>query len=390
MSASLFFHSLFTVIWWRRLWVMTVKELLQLARDTALAIFLVYGFTLHIYLAGEGISLQLKKAVLVVHDADHSFASRDLIYRFRPPYFYFAGELTDAREGGRLLDQGKAMVMLDIPPRFQESLLQGEPMRVQLQVDASNSVIGFLAASYSAQIVERFVEEASGSHRQAQGKRFGALPFIKDEHRVWYNPNQNSAWFMTISELLAIVTIFAILLPASAMAREKERGTVEQLLVSPLTPVQIMLPKVLAMTLVVVIGTSVSVLVIMQPLFQLPMKGSFSLFLALTALYTFSTAGLGLLVVSFTRNLAQVGMMSILIAAPIIVLSGIWTPPEAMPTWLRYLMTLSPLFYFIDASYGILLRGAGLVILWKSTLGLALLGGGTFGLGVLRFRRQFA
>ena len=376
-------------VWWRRVWVLTGKELIQLSRDFVLVLFLVYAFTLDIYLAGSGISLALSNARLVVYDADHSAASRELIHRFRPPYFSLQGELQNTRAGTALLDRGQAMVVLDIPPHFQEDLLHGKPTSVQMQIDATNSVLGFLAASYGAQIINRFGLERNRASVGLNGQNSETLPLIRNAHRVWYNPNQIDAWFMSISELLTMITVFAILLPAVAMAREKERGTVEQLLVSPLSPFQILLPKVLAMTLVVLVGTAVSLFGIMQPCFALPIKGSPSLFFALTALYVFTTAGVGLLIAAFTRNMIQVGMLSVLIIAPMVLLSGAWTPPEAMPTWLRYLMATSPLYYFIDASYGVLLRGAGFDIVWDSMLGMTLLGGLALGLGMWRFQRQF-
>lgn len=140
-----------------------------------------------------------------------------------------------------------------------------------------------------------------------------------------------------VFELLNIVTVFSILLPAAAMVREKERGTVEQLLVSPLSPFQIVFPKVLAMTLVIVLGSALALFGVLQLGFAVPVRGSAVLFLLLTALYVFTTAGLGLAAATLARNLAQVGMLSILILAPMIFLSGAWTPPEAMPAWLRAL-----------------------------------------------------
>ena len=389
MSAPGILGGRSVAVWARQLRVMTIKELLQLGRDTALALFFVYAFTLDIYLAGAGVGLDLRNAALYVIDGDHSFASRELIHRFRLPYFQLRGELTAGDEATRLLDQGEAMIVLEIPERFQESLRRGEPTSVQMQVDATNSVVGFLAASYGAQIVGRFGAEAGPAGRKLSGDGLRVRPLVRSDHRVWYNPNLNQAWFMSISELLTVITMFAILLPAAAMTREKERGTVEQLLVSPLTPFQITFPKVLAMNVVIVAGTAVSVFGVMQPFLHLPIKGSLALFFGLTSLYAFTTAGLGLFVSTFARNLAQAGMLSLLIVAPMILLSGAWTPPEAMPHWLRFLMRLSPLYYFIEASYGVLLRGAGLAVLWDAVLGIALLGGAAFGFGVRRFRRQF-
>jgi len=379
-----------TAIWLLRLRVMTVKELLQLSRDFILIFFVVYAFTVDIYSAGAGVTLQLNKAATVFHDNDRSFASRELISRFQEPHFSLKGEILHPSEGLRLLDKDKAMIVLDIPPRFQESLLEGEPVSVQLQVDATNSVLGFLAASYGEQIVGEFGLEAGLKRLGMSASGAETLPMIKDDHRVWFNPNQNDAWFMSITELLNIITVFAILLPAAAMVREKERGTVEQLLVSPLTPFQIMVPKMLAMTMVILAGTAVSLFAVMEPVFHVPIKGSVLLFFLVTTLYILNTAGLGLFAATIARNLAQVGMLTVLIVAPMIFLSGAWTPPEAMVPWMRLFMYMSPLHYYIDSCLGILLKGAGLDILWDSVLIMVLLGSTVFGLGMWRFRRQFS
>ncbi len=368
---------------------MTVKEFIQLFRDPILLFFILYAFTMDIFLAGSGVSLQLNHSTMVVHDADHSIASRELIHRFRPPYFRLDGEIADAKDGIRLLDQGKAMIVLDIPPRFQESLLKGESTAVQMQVDTTNVVLGFLATNYSAQIVSQYGLETGLAHEGLISGNSQSVPMVINDSRAWFNPNQEDSWFMSITELLNIITLFAILLPATAMAREKERGTVEQLLVSPLTPFQIMFPKVIAMTAVILAGTVLSLFAILRPVFLVPFNGAPMLFFAITVLYIFTTTGLGLFISTIARNLAQVGMLTLLIFTPMSFLSGAWTPPEAMPKFLFIMMATSPLHYYIDASFGILLKGAGLDILWDSVIGIALLGGVLFGFGMWRFHRQF-
>lgn len=368
---------------------MIVKEWLQLARDLVLLCFIAYAFTVDVYLAGSGVSLQLNRAAFAVHDSDHSFASRELVYRFQPPHFRLVGEVAGARDGMKLLDDGKAIMVLDTPPNFQQSLLRGEATSVQLQVDATHSVLGFLASSYAAQIVGQYGLEAGLAREGLSASDIADVPRIDSRHRVWFNPNQNDGWFMSISELLTVVTLFAILLPAAAMVREKERGTVEQLLVSPLTSFQIMFPKVVAMTAVILTGVLISLALILKPVFHVPFKGDFLLFIAVTTLYVFTTAGLGLFAATIARNLAQAGMMTILILAPMIFLSGAWTPPEAMPVWLQMGMKISPLHYYMDAAFGILLKGARLQDLWRSILGIAVLGSIVFGFGLWRFRRQF-
>jgi len=367
---------------------MTGKELLQLGRDTLLVVAVLYLFTLDVMMSG-GVKMDLNQGVVMVHDADHSMASRELIYRFQPPYFKLGGEIPDQKEGLRLLDQGKALVVLDIPPKFQHDLIQGKPTAVQIQIDTSNTILGTLAASYSAQIIEQYSFDAALQRIGLTDANLAGMPMLVDRHRVWYNPNQEDAWFMPISELLTVITVLAMMLPAAAAVREKERGTIEQLIVSPLTPIQIMLPKVIAMTLVILLGTVLSVFLVLYGVFSIPIKGSLPLFFTVTALYTFAVSGLGLFISTMSRNLAQTIMLAIMIMMPIILLSGAWTPPEAMPPGIRQAMYLSPLYYYIEMSYGILLKGAGLDILWDSLLGLTLLGSLMFGFGVWRFRRQF-
>jgi ABC-2 type transport system permease protein len=375
--------------WLRRIHVMTVKEFLQLLRDGVLLVFIAYAFTADIYLAGAGVSLQLRQAALVVMDHDKSASSRELLSRFMPPNFRISQEATHPRHALDLLDKGDVMAVIDIGPSFEKSLISSEPATVQIQIDTTNSVLGFLASSYAQQITGKYGLEIALKKLGAAGGNVATGPVIIDDHRVWFNPNQNDAWFMSISELLTIITLFSVLLPGAAMVREKERGTVEQLLVAPLSAFQIMFPKVLAMTTVILIGCAISLTVVITGIFHVPIKGSLTLFFAVTALYVFTTAGLGLFISTIARNLAQVGMMTVLVFTPMLFLSGAWTPPEAMPAWMRTVMYASPLHYYIDTGFGILLKGAGIDILWDEILEMALLGSVIFGMGMWRFRKQF-
>ena len=375
-------------LWWSRLVALTIKELLQLRRDGFLVFAIFFLFTIDILMTGN-VRLELNHATVIVHDADHSEASRELIYRFRPPYFKLGGEILDNRQGIELLDKGQALVILDIPPNFEQDIIQGKATDVQVLVDTSNTVLGSLAASYTSQIIGQYGFDVALERMGVTEKSLETVPMLVDQHRIWYNQNQNDQWFIPLSELLTVITILAIMLPAAAAVREKEHGTIEQLMVSPLTPVQILLPKIISMTLVILLGTAVSLFLVLIPMFHIPIKGSLVLFFAVTALYAIATSGLGLYIATMSNNLAQAAMLAILILMPMIFLSGAWTPPEAMPEGLRQAMFLSPLYYFIEMGYGILLKGAGLDILWDSLLGLTLLGIIIFSFGVWRFRRQF-
>lgn len=380
-------------IWWSRLQAMTWKELLQLMRDPILLVFVLYAFSADIYNAASGVSFQLNNAALVLFDLDRSAASRELAGRFMSPEFRWIGAISHASQGQQLLDDGKAMAVLDIPPGFSDRLARGDTAAVQMQIDASNSVQGFLAAVDATQIVTRYgLEQAAQRFGVGAGAMGGVLdaPIINNQTRVWFNPNQNDAWFMGISELLNVITLFSMLLPAAAMVREKERGTIEQLLVSPLSPLQIMIPKIVAMVAVILGGTALGLFGILVPVFAVPVAGSLLLFFVLTTLYVSTLAGIGILIATMTRNMAQAGMMVILIIAPMMFLSGAWTPPEAMPAIMRMGMYVSPLYYYINASYGILMKGAGFNVLWPMFAGILLIAVLISLTTIVRFKKQFA
>jgi ABC-2 type transport system permease protein len=279
------------------------------------------------------------------------------------------------------------MLLLDTPENFSETLNRAaQPAVVQMMVDTSNVTMGYLASAYGERITASYARDLSMRAAQRSGLVLRTLPSIESATRVWYNPNLNGHWFNAIGEWLTMMTVVAVLLPATALVRERERGTLEQLLVAPLTPTQIIVSKALAMTLVNLAGTVLSVYAVMRPL-GVPFVGSAGLFFCTTALYVFAIAGLGLLIGSIARSSAEVGMLVILIAVPITALSGTWTAPEAMPLWSRYALQVSPLYHFIESAYGILLRGAGVEVLWQSILALALLGAGAFALAWLRLQR---
>jgi len=378
-------------IWTRQVAALALKELKQLWRDRGLFGFVIYVFTINIVLAAGGASYELNRVPVVVNDDDRSQASRDLAYRFQPPYFSLLGEIQDPARALDMLDREQARVLLEIPHDFSETLREGtRPATVQLLVDASHANSGYLAASYAAAITNGFGEEWSQRSLARAGIDASAIPRVEHRIRLWHNADLNEPWFHTIAELTTMMTVVCILLPAAALVREKERGTIEQLLVSPLSPLQVMLAKVLSMEVVMLLGVAVALFGIMQPIYHVPAKGSLTLLFVLTAIFAFTNAGLGLAAATFARNSGQTGLLVMLIVMPIITLSGTWTPLESMPAWLRTAMALSPLRHFVDIVYSILLRGAGLNVLWQSVLAMVALGTVLFAIGLVRLRRQFA
>lgn len=374
--------------WLRRLTVMTSKEILQFLRDPILMLILVYAFILGVRNAGTSVSMQIEHAPIAFIDNDRSQASRELIYSFQEPWFKRYGIISGAREGEQLLNSGKVVAVLDIPPQFERSLLQGNPSSVQLQLDASNSSIAEIVEGYASTVIAP-IGTALGLRALGIAPTSSNLPpGLIDAHRIWFNPNVLDAWFQSVTQLIQVITMLALLLPAAAMVREKERGTIEQLTVSPLTPLQIILPKVISMTLAIIIGCILSLFIVIGPMFHVPMKGSLLLFFVITAVYVFSMTGIGVFIASISRNLAQVGLLSIMLLTPMIYLSGKFTPPEAMPSALLIVMYIQPTYYYLNIIFGILLKGAGVQILWKEILIMTALGSVIFIAAMGKFKKQ--
>lgn len=363
------------------------KELLQFGRDRALVLLVLWGFTGLIYLDTRAMDIEVKRIPTAIHDLDRTPRSRELSDRFREPFFTRLPDVTSEARVVPLLDSGRAMLVVVIPSGFSRRLAEGARVSVQALVDGTISNGAMVALGYVDEIVRRYAEQVSPP---PPGFRHGQAGVVEVRSRVRFNPNLSSDYFVSLSELFSVLTMIAILLPAAAMVREREYGTLEQLLATPLSPAQILLAKILPMTAIAVGGAFVALWLVVQGIFAVPFRGSLGLFLLVTALYVFTTSGLGLALAAMCRTLAETVLLILLVLVPVLFLSGSWTPIEAMPPWMQTLTYLSPLRYFLDLAFGIALKGAGISLLWDRLLGLALLGGGLFAIGALSFRRSFA
>lgn len=377
-------------VWLGQVGILIRKELLQIVRDRALLLFTIYIFTLDILLAAGSAGFDVQHAPIGIVDHDRSTASRDLTYRFRAPHFDSRVLLESPAAAEQMLDDGAIHALLEFEHGFEQSLVLGREAQVQLVVDGSKATLGYLIESYSERILAQEGAGWAATNLARHGVDARTVPEVRMQARTWYNADLRETWFATISELVTMMTVAAIFLPAAALIREKERGTIEQLLVSPLAPLQIVLAKVFAMTLVMLAGSAVAVGVIMVWLLEVPFRGSPALFFALLALYSVTTSGLGIVAATFARNSGQVGLIVLLIVMPILFLSGSWNLVEGMPAWLRAGIELSPLRHFVPIAYGIVLRGTELTMIWGAVVKMLALGAVLFAIGVWRFRRQFA
>lgn len=357
-----------------------IKELWSLARDPLLIAMVVYSFTATIYTAARALPETLHKAPIAIVDEDGSPLSAQIVAGFCAPYFDTPVMISIAGlDSG--MDQGRYTFALDIPPDFQRDVLAGREPAIQLNVDATRMSQAFNGSNYVQQIVWAETDQFVRRYRTAL-----AAP-VDLNVRARFNPNLERSWFGAVAEIINQVTLLAILLTGAALIREREHGTVEHLLVMPVTPGEIMLSKIWSMGLVVLIGVAMSLLLIVRGALHIPTAGSIPLFLAGAVLNLFAATSLGIFLATIARSMPQFSLLLILVLLPLQMLSGGLTPRESMPQFVQYIMLAAPTTHFVMLAQSILFRGAGLAVVWKPFLALFVIGAALFAFSLERFRK---
>lgn len=365
----------------RNIYRLGVKELWSLWRDPMMLLLIAYVFTVGIYTAATAMPGTLNRAQIAIVDEDVSPLSTRLAAAFYPPHFSVPA-LVGREEVDAGLDAGRFTFALDIPPDFQRDVLAGRAPTLQLSVDATRMSQSFSGNAAIQQIVQGEVNEFVQRHRATP------VPAVDLALRARFNPNLEPAWLGALMEVINNITMLSIVLAGAALLREREHGTVEHLLVMPVTPGEIMVAKTWSMGLVVLGAAALALTVVVQGILRVPIEGSVALFLAGAALHLFATTSLGIFMATLARSMPQFGLLLILTLIPLQLLSGGFTPRESMPEVVRGIMQLAPTTHFIMAGHGILFRGAGLGVVWPQFLALALIGGAFFSLSLWRFRRS--
>lgn len=356
-----------------------IKELRSLARDPALVLLIIYAFSLSIYSSATAMPETPNRATIAVVDEDRSQVSARLIDAFQLPYFLPPTRI-DHRQMDQGMDGGLYTFTLNIPPDFQRDLLAGEQPSIQLNVDATQVSQAFSGAGHIQQIIQR---EAAAFAQRYQGT---ASQPVEAVVRVAYNPNLDASWFGAITEVINQITMLSIILTGAALIREREHGTIEHLLVMPVTPLEIMLAKVWAMGLVVLTASALALQFIVEGWLQVPIQGAMALFLAGTALHLFATTSMGIFLGTVARSMPQLGLLIMLVLIPLEILSGAVTPRESMPVPVQLIMSLAPTTHFVELAQSVLLRGAGLEIVWPKLLALTAIGAVFFCAALRRLR----
>ena len=360
-----------------------IKELWSLWRDPMMLFLIIYTFTVAVYTAGTAMPETLHRTPIAIVDEDDSALSARIIGAFYPPSFTPPVRISQA-EVDPGLDAGRYILVLVIPPDFQRDLLAGRSPAVQLNVDATRMSQAFAGSGFAQQIIQGEVAEF------LQRQRAVTLSPVELVTRVRFNPTLSNTWFGSPMELVNLITMLSIILTGAALIREREHGTVEHLLVMPVTPTEIMLAKIWSMALVVLLASALSLNGVIRGVLQVPIEGSLWLFFSGVALHLFATTSMGIFMATLARSMPQFGLLMVLIMMPLQMLSGGVTPRESMPTWVQWAMSLAPTTHFTELSQAILYRGAGIDVVWSSFVALALIGSVLFALSLRRFRATIA
>ena len=356
-----------------------VKELWSLWRDPMMLFLIVYAFTASVYTRATAVPETLHMAPIAIVDEDGSPLSERIASAFYPPDFVPPVLISqDQMDAG--MDEGAYTFVLDIPPNFQRDVLAGRPSEIQLNIDATRMSQAFTGNSYIQQIISSEVSEFVRGYRGST-----ALP-VDLNLRMRFNPTLNSMWFGALNSIINNITMLSIILTGAALIREREHGTIEHLLVMPVTPLEIMLAKIWSMGLVVLVAATVSLVFVVHMLLGVPLGGSLILFLVGALLHLFAMTSMGIFMATLARTMPQFGLLLMLTLIPLQMLSGGATPRESMPELVQTIMQIAPTTHFIELGQAILYRGAGLEVVWKPFLILAVIGSALFLLSARRFR----
>jgi len=365
-----------------RLASLLTKEIIQFSRDRVILLLILWLYTIEVVICAYALSFDVKHLPLAAVDQDRSVASRALLESFRiNEAFDIEGYPSTMAEAGDWLDKGKASLIIVIPEKFDHDLRRGAIPVVQLLLDGSNSNTAAIARGYAAQILDRFQQEWLPD---------AVAPAVQVEAvlRVWYNPGQSYTSFMVLSMIALAALMVGVIHPAASIVREKEVGTIEQLMVTPIRIGELFLAKTAPTLAMGLLSVFPSLLIVWW--FGVPLRGSLLLFLVLTALFLLSAIGIGVLVAAVSKTLQQALLLSFFGLFPLMFLSGTLVPVESMPEFLQTLSLVSPLRYYMDVILGIFLKGAGIAELWPQALALLVIGSLLFGIAIGVFRRQLA
>jgi ABC-2 type transport system permease protein len=371
-----------------RLKQMLIKEFIQTLRDKRTRFILIGPPIIQMLVFGYAATYEIRHVPTVVLDLDHSQESRELISRFTAsPYFKVQRQLTSSAQLADLIDRGQATIGLEIDAGFAQKLRKGQTAPVQAIVDATNSNTALIASGYLSQIALGFAQDYQKDRIYRIAPQLAeAVPYVELEPRPWYNPGLGSRWFFVPGVIGSLTLVLVITLTAFAVVREREIGTLEQIMVTPIRPAEFILGKTLPFFLIGLFDVSL-IAAVGTFWFQVPFRGHISVLLTGTILFLLCMLGVGLFISTVSSTQQQAMVTAFFFIMPAVAFSGFGFPISTMPQWMQYLTYVIPLRYFLVVLRGTYLKGVGMDILWPEMAAMAALGVGLLTVSILRFHK---
>ena len=382
---------------WNRIVAIIRKEFLQTIKDPRARALLFGPPLLQLVLFGYAVNMDVENARTAWMDMDHTPESRELLAAFQGSrYFRIAATLDDDHEVRDLMDQGKVQLVIRVLPGYSRDVQRRNNASVQVLVDGTNSNTASIVANYAAQIITAQAGKALASQQNTRlvsasartgGPVSAVMPVLTTQSRVWFNPDLRSRVYFVPGVIVNIIALVTIMLTAMSIVREKEIGTMEQLMVTPLKPFELIMGKLMPFA---VVGIFEVALVIFAALliFQVPIRGNILLLFGCALLFLLSTLGVGLFISTISQTQQQAMMSSFFFFMPAMLLSGFAFPIRNMPTIVQYLTFLNPLRYFMQIVRDLFLKGVGAESLGKNILALLIFGTAILSLSALRFHKN--
>jgi len=362
----------------KNIWALMLKEFRSLFTDPVLLVLITFMFTGSIINTAKGISTDVKNATVGIIDQDRSQLSMRIRDAIQAPFFKLPQDVR-REEVDALMDKGEYIFILEIPPNFERDVQAGRSPNMQLLVDATVMSQAGVGASYLSQIINREVNSFAGI----------SMPvIITPVVNTQFNPNGESAWSMPVSQVGSNAAMIMLILVGAAVIRERERGTIEHLLVMPVSSFELMMSKIIANGTVIMAAALASMWLVVHFYLGVPIKGSLLLYSVGMMLYLFCLASMGVMLATVAPSMAQFGLLMMPIYMVMMLFSGSASPRSSMPAAAQWISAYWPMTQFMKFAQNIMFRGAGIGIVWPQMVALALLGVAFLGFALIRFRRM--
>jgi ABC-2 type transport system permease protein len=364
------------------------KEFIQIVRDPRTLVIMFIMPIIMLFLLGYAATNDVRNIPAAIFDQDRSAAARELIDAYRAAdYFRFDFDVSSPEELQWLIDSGQARAGLIIPPDYGQRLTHGEQAQVAFVLDGSDPTIAATALSAATLIGQAKATAVLRATLETRGQSGSIEAPVEVRTQVWYNPDLVSTYFMIPALIGTILQYMAVLLTSTAIVRERERGTIEQLIITPIRSWELIVGKLAPYALIAFFNL-LEVLIIGTLWFKVPVNGDLGLLLALSALFLISTLGIGLLISTIARTQFEAMMLAFVIQLPAIFLSGFFFPLAAMPPFLQALSYLVPLRYFLIIVRSIVIKGVGLAAVLPEVIALAIFGLVVMSIAARRFHKR--